>query len=481
MKICFILEGCYPYVYGGVSTWVNQYILSKPEHEFVLLTIGANKKDKGKFVYDLPKNVVEIKELFLDDDQTKKSSNNIKNKINIFSNSKEKYSDVFLKELKKLILGKEVNWKKIFDEVNSPSWNTNDFFEGKEYLKLIKDIAKRDLKTNAFIDIFFGIKSMLKPLLQLLSIDIPEADIYHSASTGYAGILGSLAQYKTNKPFILTEHGIYPREREEELLACTWLDETMKKIWINFFYNISGIAYKRATYVTSLFEAAKETQIILGCDEKKCVVVPNGIHYEQYEKMSLKEDNGYIDIGAFIRFSMIKDVKTLLYSFYETHSKCKSARLHIFGATNDQEYAKECMGIIKNLGMENCVKVYGQINPMNYMPKMDFTILTSISEGQPLTILESFAARRPVVCTNVGCCKELINGNRDGIGKAGICCTPMDISGIAKAMIKLCQNKELRLELGENGLQRVKKCYKYEKMMDSYFELYEKGLKNWQE
>ena len=142
--------------------------------------------------------------------------------------------------------------------------------------------------------------------------------------------LGSLAKYKTNEPFILTEHGIYPREREEELLACTWLDETMKKIWINFFYNISGIAYKRATYVTSLFEAAKETQIILGCDENKCVVVPNGIHYEQYEKMPLKEDNGYIDIGAFIRFSMIKDVKTLLYSFYETHSKCKNARLQHF-------------------------------------------------------------------------------------------------------------------------------------------------------
>ena len=150
---------------------------------------------------------------------------------------------------------------------------------------------------------------------------------------------------------------------------------------------------------------------------------------------------------------------------------------NIFGATNDQEYAKECLGIIKNLGLEDCVKVYGQINPMDYMPKMDFTILTSISEGQPLTILESFAARRPVVCTNVGCCKELINGNRDGIGKAGICCTPMDISGIAKAMSKLCQNKELRMEFGENGLQRVKKCYKYEKMMDSYFELYEKGVK----
>lgn len=46
MRICLILEGCYPYVFGGVATWVNQYILSKPEHEFVIFTIGAEKKKR---------------------------------------------------------------------------------------------------------------------------------------------------------------------------------------------------------------------------------------------------------------------------------------------------------------------------------------------------------------------------------------------------------------------------------------------------
>lgn len=258
MKICFILEGCYPYVYGGVSTWVNQYILSKPEHEFILLTIGANKKDRHKFVYDIPKNVIKIQEIFLDED--------------IKSNSKtKKYisSDIFLKEIKDLILGKKVNWKNIFDEVKNLNWNANDFFEGKQYLNIIKDIANCELKRDGFLEVFFGIKSMLKPLLQLLAVQIPDADIYHAASTGYAGILGALAQYKTSKPFILTEHGIYPREREEELLACDWLDETMKKVWIQFFYNISSIAYEKATFVTSLFQAARETQIILGCNRDK--------------------------------------------------------------------------------------------------------------------------------------------------------------------------------------------------------------------
>ena len=41
MKICLILEGCYPYVFGGVSTWMHQYINKMKEHEFVLWVIGA--------------------------------------------------------------------------------------------------------------------------------------------------------------------------------------------------------------------------------------------------------------------------------------------------------------------------------------------------------------------------------------------------------------------------------------------------------
>ena len=46
---------------------MHQYINEMKEHEFVLWVIGANAKDKGKFVYELPKNVVEVHEVFLDD------------------------------------------------------------------------------------------------------------------------------------------------------------------------------------------------------------------------------------------------------------------------------------------------------------------------------------------------------------------------------------------------------------------------------
>ena len=67
MKICLILEGCYPYVFGGVSTWMHQYINKMKEHEFVLWVIGAKAENRGKFVYEFPENVTEVHEVFLDD------------------------------------------------------------------------------------------------------------------------------------------------------------------------------------------------------------------------------------------------------------------------------------------------------------------------------------------------------------------------------------------------------------------------------
>ncbi|MFR6580782.1 MAG: glycosyltransferase [Ruminococcus sp.] len=62
-------------------------------------------------------------------------------------------------------------------------------------------------------------------------------------------------------------------------------------------------------------------------------------------------------------------------------------------------------------------KIYGET---------DFITLTSISEGQPLSVLESFAARRPCVTTDVGCCRELLEGKEEDVyGKAGYYVAPM--------------------------------------------------------
>lgn len=65
MKVCIVAEGCYPYVVGGVSGWINSLIQSFPNIEFILLTIIANRSSRGKFVYELPKNVTQVYEEFI--------------------------------------------------------------------------------------------------------------------------------------------------------------------------------------------------------------------------------------------------------------------------------------------------------------------------------------------------------------------------------------------------------------------------------
>ena len=56
---------------------------------------------------------------------------------------------------------------------------------------------------------------MLLPVLYVLSSEVPKADVYHSIATGYGGILARLGSYTYNVPYLITEHGIYTREREE--------------------------------------------------------------------------------------------------------------------------------------------------------------------------------------------------------------------------------------------------------------------------
>ena len=399
MRVCLVLEGCYPYVHGGVSSWVQQHILATKDIEYTLCTIYPNKEKRGKFVYDIPENVVEIKEYFMDD-------------FDINNSGEQKYtpSADFIRETKNIICANEVNWDYIFDEIASKKFDLNSFFKSEEYLKLVTDISENYLTSVGFSNIFFTLRSILTPVFYLLQVDIPKCDLYHSIVTGYGGLVGAFTSHIYNKPFVISEHGIYPREREEELLQASWVLDAFRKTWIDFFYTISKCCYKYAHVVTSLYGHARELQIEIGCEASKCKVIPNGIDYEKYSDIKEKEENGFIDIGAIIRFSPIKDIKTLLYAFNELKTKFQGARLHILGGTNDEDYKEECLNLIDSLKISD-VFIRGQVNVLETLCEFDFTVLTSISEGQPLVVLESFAARRPVISTNVGCCEEMILRN----------------------------------------------------------------------
>ncbi len=468
MRICMILEGCYPYVRGGVSNWMHDYICAMPQHEFVLWTIGAFEKDKGIFKYELPQNVVEVREVFLDSALGLRAK---KNRAFSFTPSEHE-------AIRKMMLCKDPDWDVLFNCYNNKNKNPLAFLMSLQFLELLKELCHDKFPFASFADLFYTVRSMFLPVIYLLSQPVPEADIYHAAASGYSGVMGALASWKTRKPFILTEHGIYTREREEELLRAKWVPSVFKDMWIEMFYMFSRCAYDRAQAVTSLFDRARMIQQDIGCPAEKSVVIRNGIQYDALMNIAEKEPDKWIDIGAIVRFAPIKDIKTMIYAFATLKSKVTHARLHILGDTDDEEYYEECMALIDQLGVTD-ILILGNTDVKAYMNKLDFTVLTSISEGQPLAVIESMAAARPVICTDVGCCRELIEGMNDHFGPAGICCPPMHHAAIARAMARFCQDAALRRDFGQSGRKRVLHGFAHETMMKAYLGVYERVMENW--
>lgn len=218
MRICVICEGCYPFVAGGISSWLHGLIKAMPQHEFVIWAIGAQEKSRGKYAYEMPENVVALKDIYLDEMMS----------CHLKKLRRRALAPAEKDCLRQLIRCDKPDWSTVFRLFAHSSMENVSFLMSEDFLDLIEELSAQDFPYVGFTDYFYCVRSMFLPLLYLLGSDIPEADIYYSVSAGYAGVLGSMAQLRTGKPFLLTEHGIYTREREEEILRTNWVPRTSK-------------------------------------------------------------------------------------------------------------------------------------------------------------------------------------------------------------------------------------------------------------
>lgn len=475
MKICIIAEGSYPYITGGVSSWIHSIINQMPEHQFIIYAIGAQSKQRGQYKYVLPENIIEVKEIFLDEYLFEEGKWG--HRFRLTTSRK--------RDIRSLLGGEdEIDWNKIFNLLRSNKFRAAaDFLSSKDYFDILEDLCSTKYNLVPFTEMFWTVRSMILPLFLTIRHDVPHADLYHSVSTGYAGVVGALAKHIHGSPLLLTEHGIYSREREEEIIKADWVKGYFKDLWIEYFYRLSGCVYEAADEVITLFSRNKEIEVELGCEASKISIIPNGVHTDDYLDLPAAPDDGRIRIGAVVRVVPIKDIKTMLQSFALIKREVPNAELLIMGPTEeDEQYFEECLQMVDTLELKD-VTFAGEVRVKDYLGQMDILLLTSISEGQPLAILEGMASSKPFVTTNVGSCKELLNGMDDGIGPAGLVVPVMHYEQLALAAIQLCKDKALRESMGRNAFERVQRHYKHSDFITRYRELYQTlgGRRAWQE
>lgn len=465
MHICFICEGSYPYIAGGVASWVQMVIKAFPQHSFSIWSIATTKEEMSTYRYELPENVTEVKTFYLGE--------------TFFSNQ---YKKVRLKHKEKqvledIIIGKpgEVSWKEALELIMKYREHLTDLLMSEDFFDITLKLYQSSESRTPFNEYLWNLRGMYFPFMSIMSDDLIKADLYHSVSTGYAGMLGSVASFIYKKPYLLSEHGIYTREREEDIIRSNWLKGEFKELWIDFFKKISMISYHQASIVTSLFETNREIQIELGCPKEKIRVIPNGVEIESFEhlKERTEESKEYFNIGAVLRIVPIKDVKTMLLAYLTLKKKVPASRLYILGNYDENpEYYGECLELTHEM---NITDVYftGQVNIKDYLKQFDLLLLTSISEGQPLAILEGMAAGLPFVCTNVGDCKNLLKGNAgDELGNAGFIVPVMDVRALADKLIFCEAHRSLLKDMGETARKRVEKYYQKKDFLLQYEELY---------
>ncbi len=468
MRVCIIAEGCYPYAVGGVSGWINSMIKAFPNVEFIVMAIVSDRSQRGKFKLELPENVTAVYETYLNDyDWEKKSSATRKIKLN----SKQRSA------ISNLIMNNDIDWDTLFDLFQNHKFSIDDLLMGEDFLEAVREVYNKRYPLIVFSDFLWTMRSIYLPFFLMLKTKLPKANIYHCVATGYAGVLGGMAKYKDECGLLVSEHGIYTREREEEIIKASWVSGVYKDIWIEQFRKMSQLAYDKADKVTSLYPHARDLQVENGCSPEKTVVISNGISIERFVDIPGKTEEeieeGVINIGAILRVAPIKDVKTLIQAYAIAKRRVPKLHLWIMGPQDEEsEYAEECVNMVELMGLQD-VHFTGTVDTREYIGRMDFTILTSISEGQPLTILEGFAAGIPAIATDVGNCRDMIYGTTDDFGQAGIVTHIMNTEEIAEAIISLATDAETRQKMGEAGRKRVNALYDVNLMKARYSELYD--------
>lgn len=139
MRICVILEGCYPYVTGGVSSWMHQYIQAMPQHEFVVWAINADPSQNGRFRYTLPDNVVEIREVSLTGNVSGGRSGR-----RLSFNEKE------LRALRALVECDRPDWEEIFHIFQDREISPTDFLASECFVDLLAEICRENTPIRLF-------------------------------------------------------------------------------------------------------------------------------------------------------------------------------------------------------------------------------------------------------------------------------------------------------------------------------------------
>ncbi|MDD3819348.1 MAG: N-acetyl-alpha-D-glucosaminyl L-malate synthase BshA [Actinomycetota bacterium] len=240
------------------------------------------------------------------------------------------------------------------------------------------------------------------------------------------------------------------------------------------FYRITKFSIEESDGVTCVSNYLKETTSKVFKINKEMEVIYNFVDTEKYKRavdISKKiigpADEDDMVITHISNFRSVKKIDNIVRVFYRVSGEVKS-KLILVG---DGPELCRIRNMVKGMNLEDKVFFAGvQQDIVSILSISDLYMLPSESEGFGLSALEALSCEVPVIGTNIGGLKEVIEE-----GKSGYTFDPDDIDSMSEAAIKILKNKEVRMKMGTEARKRAK-LFDSSVIVPQYLDYYERIL-----
>src|ERR1700730_13804228 len=396
--VCIVVEGAYPYVSGGVSAWVHGLIRRQKDLQFTVVAILPEPPAPPAKYSPLP-NLARLHHLYLSETYGGAGWP----RPRAFDQAEfDKAVDLFLSS------GGVVELANV-DRLIAPlvkARRTADLLDSTLAWNLVSELYAREMPHESFLHFFWAWRALFGGLVATLSFPLPPARVYHTVSTGYAGLLAARAAVETGRPALITEHGIYTNERRIEILQADWIVDTVDKgfaiddprrdlrdFWTRAFESCARACYQGCGAVLPLHGANHPAQIIQGAAPARMRIIPTGVDYRSLSRLPPASAADPPTVGLVGRVVPIKDIKTYLQAIRVLRPQFPGLNALVMGPTDeDPDYHEDCQALAAELGLSDPVPFPGQVDGPRHFPHIHANVVRSVSESQPLSVLEAGAA-----------------------------------------------------------------------------------------
>lgn len=469
IDVALVTEGTYPFHHGGVTVWCDQLVRGLPDQLFAAVSITGSAADSP--VVAIPDNLVDIRPVAIWGAPSARGprarGGNARGVANAHAWLVSAVTSMHRNPEKEL-LGALRRLHELSRHVDVGAELRTEASVRRVLTGLSTSETSGRIGSTApaaTVGDALEASDLLEHLLRPLWETPTKARLTHCVSNGLAALVGMAAKWTYGTRMVLTEHGVYLRER---YLAADARSHSfaVRAFMLRFYRLLTCASYRVADLLTPGSDHNRRWQVEVGADAVDIQPVHNGVDPALFPAAT--QEPAQPTLAWVGRVDPLKDIETLVRAFALVRQEVPNARLRMFGSTpvGNESYRARCEALIGDLGINDAAVFEGRVPEVcDAYHAGHVVVLSSVSEGFPYTVIEAMASARATVSTDVG-------GVREAVGDAGLVVPPRDPRALADACVRLLTDDLLRQQLAAAARTRILEGFTLEKFLGIYREIY---------